>query len=165
MTEPDLSLHPVREPHWKSALRPMLDLMFPAACPLCSERLAPGDEVICAACRSSFQPVLRPRCPICGRLQPKMDKKGGCQDCPPVPVGFDSARGAFLYRGAASDMVKCLKFGGRRMLGPVMGRAMVPMFAEEIVVETGPVDFLIPVPLHIFRYWWRGFNQSLLICN
>ncbi len=158
-----VTIHELPQPAWRRALDPLIDLLFPPACFLCMERLASSDQTVCADCRDAWEAMPRPRCSICGSIGARRKKSGGCDECPPAPIGFETARGAFRYIGPAAETVKTFKFGGRVALGPVMGRAMLPMFMDEIVMETGPVDYLIPVPLHFTRFLMRGFNQSLLI--
>ncbi len=56
-------------------------------------------------------------------------------------------------------MVKSLKFGHCLEMAPEMARRMFVALVDTLP-EIGPVDFLIPVPLHWTRRWRRGFNQS-----
>ncbi len=69
------------------------------------------------------------------------------------------------YQHPASEVIKALKFRGRLEMAQVMARRMVPFFAKEVVTDTGPIDWLVPVPLHFLRRWSRGFNQSELIAK
>lgn len=72
--------------------------------------------------------------------------------CPNHPESVP-VRHFTLFRGASRDLVHLLKYGSRRELGRLMGRAMGEAFPW-----TGSVLF-VPVPLH--QESDRAFNQSL----
>ncbi len=159
----DIRLLPIPTPFWQRIARNLLDIVLPPFCPLCSERLQAGEQVVCDACRKKWENIPRPRCPLCGSGAPRPVSSRKCSRCPPSPISFDSARGAFRYAGPAAEIVKALKFHSRVAVAPVMARAMLPMLLEEVVPETGPIDYLAPVPLHFLRRMQRGFNQSSLL--
>ncbi|MCX7016087.1 MAG: ComF family protein [Candidatus Sumerlaeota bacterium] len=158
----EIRLHPAAPSRARRLAGPLADLLFPPFCLLCHERLGEDDQTICLACRDSFQPPLEPICAICGAPWGGEAKRRGCERCPPRPVHFDSARSAALYAGPAAEAVKTLKFRGRVEMAPVLARRMAPLAARHLA-EAGPVDWIVPVPLHVLRRLRRGFNQAALI--
>lgn len=70
----------------------------------------------------------------------------------------DGVRGAVAYGPAARSLALRLKYGGRIALADTAARAMVRLMPEE-------ADVIVPVPLHRWRLWRRGYNQSALIAR
>jgi ComF family protein len=151
-------------PWWRHALATLIDLVFPPLCPTCHNRRDKDDQVICAACREAVEPLPRPVCPLCGAPGEKAGGEGRfCDRCPRRPIHFDLARAATRYDGPAAEAAKALKFRRRTELAPVLAGKMVPTLVEDIIRDHGPVDWIVPVPLHFTRKMRRGFNQAVLI--
>ena len=79
-----------------------------------------------------------------------------CAPCLAQPPDHDGARAAVTYDEVARTIILKLKHGRRIGLAGLIGQAMARH------VPSGPV-LLVPVPLHRWRMWRRGFNQSALI--
>ena len=68
-----------------------------------------------------------------------------------------------MHRSPVSDAVYQLKYQNKRIYGKT--------FAEEMAKEYGDflkkqkVDLLIPIPLHRFRRWKRGYNQAEILAE
>jgi ComF family protein len=60
------------------------------------------------------------------------------------------------YEGALREILHALKYGGRRSVAAPLAAAMASAGAN---VLRG-ADFVVPVPLHLFRQYSRGFNQA-----
>ena len=60
------------------------------------------------------------------------------------------------YEGALRDILHALKYDGRRSVAAPLGRMMAATGAD---VLQG-ADCVVPVPLHLFRQYTRGFNQA-----
>ncbi|WP_243457298.1 ComF family protein [Parasphingorhabdus cellanae] len=70
----------------------------------------------------------------------------------------DGVRSVAAYDDKSSLLPMRLKYGARLGLAELIGQHMV-RFLHEV-----PADALIvPVPLHRWRLWSRGYNQSVLI--
>jgi ComF family protein len=120
--------------------------------------------------RAGLQPVVDlvypPRCPLCGAA---IAAQGGlCLDCwseIEVPVGegaSDGVRAATIYNDVSRQIVLTFKHGGKLALAPLMARMMRPSIPE---LPAGEVPLLVPVPLHRWRLWERGFNQAALLAG
>jgi ComF family protein len=142
----------------------LLDLVFPPACHLCRSPVAGGPDVIhlCPRCRGTFRPVTSPLCHCCG--QPFVStvlEDHCCGECTVSPPPFTAARAAYRYEGGMHDLVHRFKYGKRVRLR----RPLAQLLAEQLtpfVREAAP-DLLVPVPLHLQRLRWRGFNQAVLM--
>jgi ComF family protein len=81
---------------------------------------------------------------------------GVCAPCMAVPPDHDGAASAVVYGDVARRMTLRLKHGRRIGLARQIAQAMYRNLPR------GDFD-LVPVPLHRWRIWSRGFNQSALI--
>src|SRR5690606_9586903 len=63
------------------------------------------------------------------------------------------------YDGVLRDVIHALKFEGRRSLAARLG----PLVREASRDLLRGADAVVPVPLHPWRQWRRGFNQADLI--
>lgn len=150
---------------WATAV---LDLVFPASCPVCGGLLGAGRrDPLCGACWAAIPRLSGPVCERCGLPAAVLDAPASlphatCGACTVSPPPFDYARAAALYAGALRGAVHALKFEGRR--------ALARPLAALVVEQCGPglpagVDALVPVPLARAREAERGFNQAALIAD
>lgn len=79
-----------------------------------------------------------------------------CAECMTEPPPHDGVRAAVAYGDVASDVALKLKYSRRLACAETMARAMARLMPEG-------ADLLVPVPLHRWRIWSRGFNQAALI--
>lgn len=141
-------------------LAPVVDLLFPPRCPLCGETLA-AHGGLCAACWAGLEIPGEPACKLCQRpldtsLQAEEDAL--CAPCMAQPPRHDGIAAATLYGDATRTLVLRFKHGRKVGLAGLMGRLMVarlPRLEGEWLV--------VPVPLHRWRLWQRGYNQSALL--
>ena len=155
-------------------LTPLVDLVFPPRCPLCGDAL--GEQGgLCIACWSKLVIPGEPACALCQRpLGDAYAASGGggngegegegaaitCAPCLQIRPKHDGIAAATLYNPTSRDLVLAFKYGRRVALGALLGRliaARVGDLAGEWLV--------VPVPLHRWRLWKRGFNQSALLAR
>lgn len=79
-----------------------------------------------------------------------------CAPCMASPPVHDGLRAAVAYGPVARQMALKLKYGRRMALAQTMARMMARHLPDD-------AQLLVPVPLHRWRLWSRGFNQSALI--
>ena len=139
-------------------LNPLVDLVFPPRCPLCGDPLA-AQGGLCIECWSKLAIPGEPSCARCQRPMGS-DSAGGltCAPCLAHPPRHDGIAAATLYTDASRDLVLAFKHGRRiglaRLLGRLISAKLAGLEGEWLVV---------PVPLHRWRLWRRGFNQSALL--
>lgn len=83
-----------------------------------------------------------------------------CAPCLASPPIHDGIAAATLYTEGSRRLVLAFKHGRRIALAPLLARliaAKLPM--------VGPDWLIVPVPLHRWRLWQRGFNQSALLAR
>jgi ComF family protein len=140
----------------RSILRPIIRFALPPRCAGCGVIVEQDDE-LCAPCWSALDFLEGEGCASCGV---PMDQPGLiCGRCLQAPPDHDGARAAVAYGGLARDLVVRLKHGRRTGLA----RLMAVLMARHVGSRGNAV--LVPVPLHRWRLWQRGFNQSVVLAR
>ncbi|QUT04575.1 ComF family protein [Sphingobium phenoxybenzoativorans] len=134
---------------------------LPPRCPGCGV-IVEDDHRFCLTCWSSMRFLSEPCCDRCGAPFDHDRGEGAlCGACLSDPPVVGRARAVLAYGDIARTVALRLKYGRRiglaRLIAGQMGR-FVP-------VEGRAEMLLVPVPLHRWRLWWRGFNQSALIAD
>lgn len=140
-----------------------LDLALPPLCACCDAQVEkPG--TLCAACFAGMGFITPPLCQHCGLPFPSRDRAGQaglCETCLAAPPPWRHARAAMLYDSKSRVPVLQLKHADRQenavFLAIHMARAGRALLTE--------ADLLVPVPLHRWRLFRRGFNQSALLAR
>lgn len=144
-----------------ASLAPLVDLVFPLRCPSCGEGTA-EQAGLCPACWSELVIPGEPACTLCQRpFGSEMTREGAiCAPCFAEPPRHDGIAAGTLYNDASRKLVLALKHGRRIALAPMMARlaaARLPALDDDWLV--------VPVPLHRWRIWKRGFNQAALLAR
>lgn len=143
---------------FRQALAPVLDLVFPPRCPLCGEGLT-AQIGLCGSCWSELAIPGEPSCQSCGRPFADGIRDGAiCAPCLAAPPRHDGIAAATLYNDASRRLVLSFKHGNRIALAPMMARLMAAKLED--VDESW---MLVPVPLHRWRLWRRGYNQAAVL--
>lgn len=148
--------------HLAEGLRPLADLVYPPRCPLCGEAVAVQGG-LCATCWGELAFPGEPGCPSCQQSVSAARADAPCRLCrehPPLHAGVFAAT---LYNEASRKLVLQLKHGRRIALAGLMGRLMATRLPPP--PADSPPPLLVPVPLHRWRLWQRGFNQAVLLAR
>ena len=139
------------------ALRQALDFALPPRCPGCGA-ITPDEGSFCLDCWSSLLFLGEPCCGCCGLpFAHEAGEEALCGRCLAEPPRFDRVRAAVAYGPVARKVALKLKYGGRPGVADTLARLM------ERHLPATPDALLAPVPLHRWRIWRRGYNQSALI--
>lgn len=142
------------------ALKPLLDLVFPPRCPLCGAGVQDHGG-LCVSCWSELAIPGEPACALCQRPFPDGTAQGSiCAPCLAQPPRHDGIAAGTLYNDASRRLVLAFKHGGRLALSAMMARMIVGKLGQ-----VGPGWIVVPVPLHRWRLWRRGFNQAALLAQ
>jgi len=146
----------------KSLLASALDLIFPPMCHVCSSFIpSAGNLHVCAACREQLTPLQSPLCSVCGI--PFVGAGGDhlCGSCSAGSHSFDSARGAYAYEGAISDLIHAFKYQNKTHLRRPLAQLTIAVLPQ--LTSPSDHDLVLPVPLHRRKLSRRGFNQAVLL--
>jgi ComF family protein len=89
-----------------------------------------------------------------------LDESGRCALCRLGLQGFDAVYSYGSYEGTLRELVHLFKYGGVRPLAGTFGRFLTRALPRETAF-----DVVVPMPLHWFKKWQRGFNQSDLLAR
>lgn len=146
-----------------AAGRAIVDYALPPRCPACGV-IVGEDRQFCLDCWSSLHFLDGPACALCSiplptALPGSPVTCGACMaDAPP----FTGAPSAVAYGRAARTVALRLKYGRRtghaRLMAQLMARPLTALRGDAPML-------LVPVPLHRWRLWSRGFNQAALVAD
>ena len=140
-------------------LRLAVDYALPPRCPGCGF-ITPADHLFCVTCWQRLDFLGGPACASCGEPFAIDPGPGGrCGTCLADPPPIDGMAAAVAYGEIARTLAMRLKYGGKPGVAVTLARQM-----KRLVPTDQPV-LLVPVPLHRWRLWRRGFNQALLIAR
>jgi ComF family protein len=157
------------------ALTPLIDLVYPPRCPLCGDALAQQGG-LCTTCWRGLAVPGDPSCARCQRPLPDRIVQQGvdaalamadaaqgawvCAPCMADPPAHAGVAAATLYNDTSRQLLLSFKHGRKIGLADLMVRLMVPRLPA---LEGNWL--VVPVPLHRWRLWRRGFNQSALLAR
>lgn len=138
----------------------MLDFALPPRCPGCGA-ITGEPHRFCVECWRSLTFLGEP---CCGRCGLPFDYGGAdeawCGLCLAEPPSFDRLRAAVAYGEVSRQVALKLKYSGRPGLAGTLAHFML-----RHVAPGGDDALLVPVPLHRWRIWSRGYNQAALIAS
>lgn len=143
--------------------RTIVDYALPPRCPGCGV-IVGADRQFCLACWSSLHFLDGPACRRCSIPLPTALPGGEveCGACMADAPPFDGAPAAVAYGPVARTVALRLKYGRRaghaRLMAQLMARPLAELGAADEML-------LVPVPLHRWRLWSRGFNQAALVAD
>lgn len=128
-------------------MKPLVDLVYPPRCPLCGSALA-DQGGLCADCWSAID----------------IPGEGGLDALASWPdLGqLVCVHAATFYNDASRRLVLDFKHGRRIALAGLMARLIAARLPGP---QSAQSPLLVPVPLHRWRLWLRGFNQAALLAG
>ncbi|MDR2396832.1 MAG: ComF family protein [Puniceicoccales bacterium] len=142
----------------------VLDFFFPRFCLHCHQRIQLTQEgFICDLCAKEFVLSDGACCQRCGRpMLPEAEHNLVCADCLETNPSFQFGITLFPYKGIGREFIQLLKYKNGQFLKSNL-QALFKKFILKLSAFQGST--FVPVPLHYFRRWQRGFNQSEWIAN
>lgn len=136
----------------------LVALALPPRCPACGE-VVDADHRFCARCWGQLTLIAPPWCATCN-LPFEFDRgpEAQCGQCLAEPPVHDGVRAAVAYGPAARTLALKLKYGRRTAYAATAARLMARLMPAD-------AELLVPVPLHRWRIWGRGFNQAALVAR
>lgn len=105
-------------------------------------------DYFCISCRTPFQNGF------------PLDSEGRCALCRSGLRGFDAAYCYGSYEEVLRELIHVFKYGKTPTLS-----APLTDFLAAALPRDERFDAIVPVPLHWWRRWRRGFNQSELLAR
>lgn len=142
----------------------LLDLVLPRRCAGCST-IVVADGGFCPDCWLKLDFLSGPACARCDVPFEVAQGEGAlCGACIADPPPFERVHVPIGYGPESRALVLRLKYGRRTGLARLMAQFILPVLPERDGQAASP-PLLVPVPLHRWRIWSRGFNQSAEIAR
>lgn len=133
----------------------LLELLFPTLCLGCGR----WGWYVCPDCVNRLKEFSELTCPGCRKLSINGMVH---HDCRPT-TRLDGLISAFAYQGLVKKLVTAFKYRLVKDLTETLIELMVSQLNYPLLYQ--PAWTLVPVPLHIQRRRWRGFNQAEILVN
>ncbi len=146
----------------RSAFDSLLDFLFPPVCIGCNERCEePGFCNVCWCMVTAMPPAMCLRCGQPFHTPPDHS----CQRCLATPPQFDLARSCSTYDRAYPDDPLARSLHRLKYNRDIsFARPLAHLLAQRLPLADRH-DAIVPVPLHIDRLRWRGFNQAVVLAR
>lgn len=136
------------------------NLLFPEDCRVCGIRLENFNRIpVCSSCLAQPEPlsagIFCVQCRTAFHNDRPLDEFGRCRACRLGVRGFDAAYSYGEYGGRLRRLIHLFKF--HRVLG--LGEHFSQWLAVALPRDER-ADLIVPVPLHWWRHWRRGYNQA-----
>ncbi|WP_133365252.1 ComF family protein [Qipengyuania sediminis] len=143
------------------ALDLVLDFVFPPRCLACGAAVGKQGG-LCGECWAGLAIPGEPCCAACQRplTGPAEGGEALCAPCLAVPPRHAGIHAATLYTPVSRKLILAFKHGRRIALAPTLARLIAARLPAGL---TGQV--IVPVPLHRWRLWGRGYNQAALLAH
>lgn len=143
----------------------LLDLLFPKRCVGCGR----WGGCLCQSCLKEIQPLNFYLCPICERPSMGGTTHVNCQ----TKYNLNGLVSCFCYKPPLKNLIFKLKYRFLFSLAEELDSLMIKNLKSKFKKGGGAVlrSFLkkkpvvIPVPLHAWRFNWRGFNQASFLAK
>lgn len=152
-----------------------VDAVFPPRCAGCQTW---SRDLFCPTCTHEAQPIIAPFCLVCGKpFDPLAHSAPECAECRPSRTHpappFHTLRSVYTFEGPVREAVHRFKYHGKTALAAPLANLLYeylrPPSSQRFPQLSGlPHDeftALIPVPLHPWRRYRRGYNQSALLAR
>jgi ComF family protein len=150
-------------------LRYLINFLYPPHCAGCERRLPlESRQRVCGSCLASIERLPEPLCAVCGVPLATSGGSGWCGRCAESPPYFGRARAIARYRADADEETQMLPALIRRHkygLDQSLSHALAECLSDPLPLDGADYDVIMPVPLHLARLRWRGFNQAALLGN
>mgnify|MGYP000671563740 CR=1 FL=1 len=139
----------------------LLDFVVPEVCPVCMQDMPSVPAEVCDSCSGALSEMNAPRCGACGGpIDGVLDL---CTEClRREERAWHHAVSVFPFRHQAREMVHRFKYNGQPWLAAFLGRRMARSWLQ---YGDGWPSALIPIPLHPWKQWRRGYNQAYLLAE
>lgn len=157
---------------FREHLKQLASLVYPAVCVGCASPLSnPAKHVDvdfqeswCLDCWIRLPESWQRGCPKCGAFVKRPNEfDDRCALCRDIPLRFDSAVALGNYQGMLKRLVLDLKRDMSEQLAFQLGRLLGLRLMQNEFFDQ--VDFLVPVPIHWYRRFRRGFHAASVIAE
>lgn len=139
-------------------IKQLLNTVFPCICHGCAGTCS---ALLCDACLRTLPHNTQPRCGDCDLPLPHAAPL--CANCLKHPPSYDRCISPWRYEAPLDQWLVDFKDHQNDYWLPTFANALIERLHES--PHTPAIDLLIPVPIHRWRKWRRGYNQSELMAR
>jgi ComF family protein len=144
-----------------------IDRMPASVCEVCGDLLDSKRESVdvtdgpewCASCRTSPPHFTRARAVVRYRHDSNVADMSDANDAQDPGDADDAAHADAPAGGVVPSIIRRHKYG----LDQSLAHALAECLGDELPLSAADYDVIIPVPLHLGRLRWRGFNQAAML--
>lgn len=136
-----------------------LGILYPKTCCFCGKVCK---TEICEECETEIVYIKEPRCKRCGKPV-RYEEQEYCYDCQKKEVYYEQGKNIWLHKGKVSWSIYQFKYHNRRIYGEFYAKELFRLYGE--CIKNWGIEVIIPVPIHMKRKRYRGYNQAEVIAN
>lgn len=138
----------------------VVNAVLPPRCAACRVVTA-SDAGFCPDCWARLDFLIGPACARCDLPFELPQGQGAlCGRCMADPPPYCRVHVPLAYGEVSRSIVMRLKYGRRTGFAPLMARLIAGTIQRNTDGSELDPPLIVPVPLHRWRVWSRGFNQS-----
>ena len=147
----------------KKILNFIISIIFPRTCSLCGATLHfSSKQNICNNCLEKIPKLEGLICHKCSLPLP--DGGATCSDCKSnKDIYFEVLKSPYLYSTQMQKLIKKLKYSRKTFLAKDLSLKLAEFIVKENIDKN--IDVVVPVPMHWFKKWKRGYNQAELLAQ
>ena len=141
----------------------IISVIFPRTCSLCGKTVPFSCEKnICGDC---LEHLPKPEGLLCHKCSlPLPDGGATCSDCKSnKDIYFEVLKAPYTYSTQMKKLIKKLKYSRRQFLAKDLAEELAKFIVKENIDKD--TDVVVPVPMHWFKKWTRGYNQAELLAE
>lgn len=143
-------------------LRYLIDMLYPARCPVCREIVIPKGQRICCGCRDKLKVIAEPRCKKCGKPV-EFEEQEYCSDCKHRDFHYVRGFSVWIYDSVMKESISDFKYRNRKENANFYIDELI-RYHGEAIARLAP-DVLVPVPIHQSKFRDRGYNQADILAK
>ena len=143
-------------------MREVLDLLMPRECLVCGRQLGAQERHLCIWCAADLPYTAyweRPHNPMANQFNALLEQYRPAGE--PMQYAYAAALMYYHHENPYKYIPRALKYGFNQKAGRYFSAILGMQLAK--VPHFAGVDTVIPVPLHWWRKWRRGYNQAEVI--
>jgi ComF family protein len=140
------------------------NLAYPGICAACTASLGDDEKSFCTHCRAILTSDKHETCRRCAAtLGPHPPESDDCLACRGETFHFEKVVRLGTYDGLLRELILRMKYPPGETLAHLLGTLWATHSLDRLR-ELRP-DVIVPVPLHWWRRWQRGYNQSQALAD
>lgn len=141
----------------------LLDCVYPTTCCQC-EVLLDGAMPMCDGCYTAAVRISDGYCKVCGEdFDGVFSENPVCPNCHSLKFSFEYAKAALRNTADNRQLVLSYKYGKKHYLVRALAKFCTEVLEDDPRFAGLDDALLVPVPLHWWRKFRRGFNQAELL--